>query len=142
HNIIDGVATIEVVCQQTGNFNRADGLSVTENCLTGNPDAQVIVAANDDMALGAVEAVKAAGLTMPILGYDALPEALQAISAGDLYGTVEQFPGEQSATALRTIIDFIRDGVSPESDTVFIAPKMITSENFAEAERLEEAGVQ
>lgn len=142
HNIIDGVEGIEVVCQQTGNFTRADGLSVTENCLTGNPGAQAIVAANDDMALGAVEAMKAAGLQLPVLGYDALPEALQAIDAGDLYGTVEQFPGEQSATALRTIVDFIRDGTTPESDTIFIAPKMITSDNFAEAERLEEAGVQ
>ena len=142
HNVIDGVANIEVVCQQTGNFNRDDGLSVTENCLTANADAAAIVAANDDMALGAVEAVKAAGLAIPILGYDALPEALQSIDAGDLHGTVEQFPGEQSATALRTIVDFIRDGTTPESDTIFIAPKMITADNFAEAERLEEAGVQ
>lgn len=142
HNIIDAAGNIEVVCQQTGNFNRADGLSVTENCLTANPDAQAIVAANDDMALGAVEAMKAAGLHIPVFGYDALPEALQSIAAGELTGTVEQFPGEQSATALRTVVDFIKNGTTPEGDTIFIAPKMITSENFAEAERLEEAGVQ
>jgi ABC-type sugar transport system substrate-binding protein len=62
HNIIDPAGNIEVVCQQTGNFNRNDGLTVTENCLTANPDVQAIVAANDDMALGAIEAASAAGL--------------------------------------------------------------------------------
>jgi ABC-type sugar transport system substrate-binding protein len=142
HNIIDPVSSIEVVCQQTANFNRAEGLTVTENCLTANADAQAIVAANDDMALGAVEAVSAAGLEIPVLGYDALPEALQAIQAGTLYGSVEQFPGEQSATALRTILAFIGDGTTPESDTIFIAPKMITTDNLAEAERGAEAGIE
>ncbi len=141
HNVIDGVESIEVVCQQTANFNRADGLTVTENCLTANPGAQVVVAANDDSALGAVEAVKAAGLDVPVMGYDALPEALQAVSAGDLYGSVEQFPGEQSATALRTVLAFIADGTTPESDTIFIAPRMITQDNLSEAERVEEAGL-
>jgi ABC-type sugar transport system substrate-binding protein len=142
HNIIDPAGNIEVVCQQTGEFNRAKGLTVTENCLTANPEAQAIVAANDDMALGAVEAVKAAGLTIPIYGYDALPEAIQAVSTGDLAGTVEQFPGEQSKTALRTILAFINDGATPDSDTIFIAPKMISQDNLAEAERIEEAGIQ
>ena len=141
HNVIDPVSSIEVVCQQTGNFNRADGLSVTENCLTANPDAKAIVAANDDMALGAVEAAKAAGLAIPVIGFDALPEALQAVDSGDLYGTVEQFPGEQSATALRTVLAFIADGTAPESDSIFLAPKLITKDNLSEGERAAEAGL-
>ncbi len=141
HNVIDPVTSIEVVCQQTGNFNRADGLSVTENCLTANPDAKAIVAANDDMALGAVEAAKAAGLAIPVIGFDALPEALQAVDSGDLYGTVEQFPGEQSATALRTVLAFIADGTAPESDSIFLAPKLITKDNLSEGERSAEAGL-
>ena len=82
HNIIDPVGNIEVVCQQTGEFNRDRGMSVTENCLSANPDAVAIVAANDDMAAGAVEAAKAAGLNVPIIGFDALPEALQAVNEG------------------------------------------------------------
>lgn len=141
HNKIDPAGNIEVVCQQTGEFNRDRGLTVTENCLTSNPDAQAVVAANDDMALGAVEAVKAAGLTIPVMGYDALPEALQAVDAGTLYGTVEQFPGEQARTALRTVLAFIADGTMPESDTIFIAPKMITKDNLSEGERAAEAGL-
>jgi ABC-type sugar transport system substrate-binding protein len=138
HNIIDPAGNIEVPCQQTGNFTRDDGLTVTENCLASNPDVQAIVAANDDMALGAIEAVKAAGLDLPILGFDALPEALLAVRDGGMYGTVEQFPGGQSRTALQTILNFIVDGVQPESDVVLLSPKLITTENFDEAERIGE----
>ena len=114
------------------------GLTVTENCLTSNPDAQAIVAANDDMALGAIEAAKAAGVTIPILGFDAIPEALLAIRDGALYGSVEQFPGGQSRTSLQTIVNFIVDGTTPESDVVLLSPKMVTKDNFDEAERISE----
>ncbi|MCO5209723.1 MAG: substrate-binding domain-containing protein [Caldilinea sp.] len=138
HNIIDPAGNIEVVCQQTGEFKRDKGLTVTENCLSSNPDAQAIVAANDDMALGAIEAVKAAGLSIPILGFDALPEAIQAVNEGTLYGSVEQFPGGQSRTALNTIMDFIVDGTAPESDVVLLSPKLVSKDNLMEAERIGE----
>ena len=138
HNIIDPAGNIEVVCQQTGEFNRDKGLTVTENCLSANPDAQAIVAANDDMALGAIEAAKAAGLDIPIIGFDALPEAIQAVNEGTLYGTVEQFPGGQSRTALQTIMNFINSGAKPESDVVLLSPKLITKDNIGEAERIGE----
>ena len=63
---------------------------------------QVIVAANDDMALGAIEAVKARNLKgIAIIGFDALPEALGKIRDGELTATIEQFPGKQSATGVR-----------------------------------------
>jgi ABC-type sugar transport system substrate-binding protein len=138
HNIIDPVTSITVACQQTANFRRPDGLTVTENCLGATPNPAAIIAANDDMALGAVEAAKAANLAVPIIGYDALPEALAAIQDGGLYGTVEQFPGEQSKTALRALVSSLRDGTKPESDTIFITPKLITKDNIQEAERIGE----
>ncbi|MFO7631910.1 MAG: substrate-binding domain-containing protein, partial [Caldilinea sp.] len=138
HNIIDPVGNIEVVCQQTGEFNRDRGLTVTENCLSANPDVQAIVAANDDMALGAVEAASAAGINVPILGFDALPEAIQAVNEGLLYGSVEQFPGGQSRTALQTIMDFIVSGATPASDVILLSPKMVSKANLMEAERIGE----
>lgn len=138
HNIIDPAGNFTIPCQQTGNFNRADGLKVTESCLGATPNPDAIVAANDDMALGAAEAVKAAGLSIPIIAYDALPEAIKAIQDGSLYGSVEQFPGEQTRTSLRTLLDFINNGTTPESDVIFITPKMITADNIDEAERISE----
>ena len=138
HNIIDKAGNFTIPCQQTGEFNRDKGLSVTESCLGATPDPAAIVAANDDMALGAVEAAKAAGLSVPIIGYDALPEALKAINSGELYGSVEQFPGQQVATSLSTVMDFITKGTKPDKDVIFITPKMITKDNIDEAERLGE----
>lgn len=140
HNIIDGVANIEVACKQTAEFTRDKGLSVSENCLGSTPEPNAIVAANDEMAFGAIEAVKAAGLAgkVTVIGYDALPEALQQVQAGDLYGTVEQFPGEQSKTALRTLVDFLRNSKQPESEVIYITPKLITQDNINEAERIGE----
>jgi ABC-type sugar transport system substrate-binding protein len=138
HNVIDPAGNIEVVCQQTGQFSRDGGLTVTENCLSANPNPDAIVAANDDMALGAVEAAKAAGLNVPIIGFDALPEAIQAVNEGSLYGSVEQFPGGQSRTALNTMMDFLVDGTAPASEVNLLSPKLITKENIGEAERISE----
>ncbi len=137
-NIIAGVENIKIACEQTAEFARDKGLSVTENCLGSTPNPDAIVAANDDMGLGAVEAAKAAGLQIPIISYDALPEALQAVQAGDLYGTVEQFPGEQSKTALRVLVDKLRNDKDPENKAIFITPKLITRNNINEAERIDE----
>ncbi len=63
------------------------------------------------MALGAVEALKAKGLkNVKVIGYDALPETLKAIQAGDVYGTVEQFPGKQARTGLPDLERLHRQG--------------------------------
>jgi ABC-type sugar transport system substrate-binding protein len=109
-------------------------LTVTENCLGSNPEPEVIVAAKDDMALGAVEAAKACGLGDPIIGFDALPEALLAVMDGSLYGTVEQFPGGQSRAAQRTRVDFLTNGARPANEVTLLSPKLITMENIYEAE--------
>ena len=90
------------------------------------------------MALGAVEAVKAAGLSIPVIAYDALPEAIKSIQDGELYGSVEQFPGEQTKTSLRTILDFINNGTTPAEEVIFITPTLITAENIDQAERISE----
>ena len=124
--------------QQTGEFNRDRGLTVTENCLSSNPEAAAIVAANDDMALGAIEAVQARGLDIPIIGFDALPESLKAIQDGALYGTVEQFPGGQARTALQTITAFITDGATPENEINLLSPILISADNLDQAERFGE----
>ena len=72
----------------------------------------MIVAANDDMALGAAEAVKAQGLgeQIKILGFDALPEALAAVKDGSLAATVEQFPGGQSRKAMQIMVEHVKNG--------------------------------
>src|SRR5215211_6467255 len=131
----------EIVFQQTANFGRDDGLTVTEQALQANPDVNAIVAANDDMAFGAAEAVAGAGLDIPIIGFDALPEALQAIQDGTLTATVDQWPGQQTAGAIDLLVNYLRDGTEPAEHITLIEPGLITIDNLGEAERLEEAGI-
>jgi ABC-type sugar transport system substrate-binding protein len=141
HDILAKRAEFKFVSEQTARFNRDQGLSVTENILTSLPKApQVIVAANDDMALGALQAAKARNLAgkIAILGYDGAPEALAAVKDGTLTATVDQFPGQQGRTALRTLVEFLRTKKAPAKQTILIEPVAITKANLAQAERIGE----
>lgn len=84
-------AGMVVVDVQPANSDRALGQSVAENMLTANPNLKAIYATNDEMALGAFNAVKAAGKTLVVVGFDASPDALTSISNGELSGSIAQF---------------------------------------------------
>lgn len=141
HNILDGMADkYKIVFEQQAGFDRAKGLAVTEAALSGMADApKVIVAANDDMALGAMEAVKSRGLSgIAIIGFDALPEALAQVRDGGLTATIEQFPGQQSALGVQTLVDFIKTGKQPAEKVLLLTPVAVTKDNLNIAERLGE----
>ena len=87
-------AGLNVVAIQPADSDRAKGQTVAENLLTANPNLKAIFATNDEMALGALNAAKAAGVTLVIVGFDASPDALASIEAGELSGSVAQFPGK------------------------------------------------
>ncbi len=141
HNVLDAAGDkYKIVFEQTAGFDRSKGLSVTEAALAGMQDPpKVIVAANDDMALGAMEAVKARGLTgIAIIGFDALPEALAQVRDGGLTATIEQFPGKQSATGVQILMDFIKDGKKPAEQVTLLTPVAVTKDNLSVGERLSE----
>lgn len=139
HNVLDKFSDkYEFVFEQTAQFARDKGASVTEAGLAGlDQPPDVIVAANDDMALGALLATAAAKLDIPIIGFDALPEALASVRAGGLAATVEQFPGGQSRGAMVRLVKFLREGTAPDKLTLLV-PITITKDNINDAERLGE----
>jgi inositol transport system substrate-binding protein len=139
HNVLDSMSdTYTFVAEQTANFSRTEAVTVTEALLAGL-DAQpnVIVAANDDMALGALQVVSEQGLDIKVIGFDALPEALGSVRDGGLLATIEQFPGAQSRGATQALVSFLRDGVEPEAVTL-LSPIAITVDNIDQGERLGE----
>jgi ABC-type sugar transport system substrate-binding protein len=142
HNVLDEhSANYPFVAEQTAFFARDKGLSVTESILAGlDSPPDVIVAANDDMALGALEAVSALGLRdqITIIGFDALPEALASVRDGGLAGTVEQFPGGQSRKAMQVMVNFLEEGSAPEESLILLTPIVISADNIDQAERLGE----
>ncbi len=139
HQSLDPMADKYVfVAEQTANFAREEGASVTEAILAGlDSPPDVIVAANDDMALGASQVVQEQGLDIAIIGFDALPEALAAVRDGTLTATIEQMPGGQSRGAMQALVAFLRDGTQPEP-VVLLEPFAITKDNLDKAERLGE----
>jgi inositol transport system substrate-binding protein len=83
---------IKVLAKETGNWQRDQGMSLTENWITtyGN-NLKGILGNNDEMALGAVEAIRAANRTdVVVIGVDAIPDALTAVENGSLAATVLQ----------------------------------------------------
>ncbi len=142
HNVLDQAKDkYKFVFEDTAGFDRSKGLAMTESALAGmSTPPDVIVCANDDMALGALEALKARNLLgkVKLIGFDALPEALGQIRAGNMTATIEQLPGGQVRGALQALVSFLRDGKKPDQQVTLLTPIAITSENLNQAERLDE----
>lgn len=120
---------LKVVAEQTAEWDRAKGLSVTESILAGNPNIKGIFASNDNMALGAVEALKAAAKLkdVTVVGFDANPDAAASILAGEMTASVAQAPKNIGGFGIQALAD-LKAGktVPPMIDTGTI---LVTKEN-------------
>ena len=125
HNVAD--AKLEVVAKQTANFDRAEGMSVMENMLQANGDIQAVFAANDEMALGALEAIAGAGKDIMVMGFDATDDAIEAIKAGRMHGTIAQQPALIGSTAVDNAMKLINGETIPTSIPVEVT--LVTAEN-------------
>jgi ribose transport system substrate-binding protein len=115
--------------EQYADYDRGKGQSVTESILSQSKDYDFIIANNDDMILGAMAAVQQAGLLgkMPMCGVDGLPEALEAIKAGNLSATVFQNPEGQAAGGLTAAVAYLQ-GAKPEKE-ILIPFQLVTKDN-------------
>ncbi len=106
---------LRIVASQTASGERALGFSVSQNILQAHPKLRAIFAANDEMALGALEAVAAAGRSeaIRVVGFDASPDALANIRSGRMAGSVAQFPSEMGRMGVLTAVSLIRNGKKP-----------------------------
>ena len=125
HNVAD--TKLEVVAKQTANFDRAQGMSVMENMLQANGDIQAVFAANDEMALGAVEAISGAGKDIVVMGFDATDDALAAIKDGRMAGTIAQQPALIGKTAVDNAMKLIAGETIPTAIPVEVT--LVTAEN-------------
>ena len=100
---------IKVVARQEAGFDRAKGMSVMENLLQANPDVNAVFAHNDEMALGALRAIEAAGKMgkIKVVGFDATDDAVKAVKDGRMAATVAQKPDEMGKNAIATAKDVL-----------------------------------
>jgi len=129
---INNYPGIQVVSTLTANYSREQGSSVMEDVLTANPVLDAVYAHNDQMALGAVRTIIAAGRIdeIKVFGVDAIDDALDAIRAGHMVATVKQQPALQMAMAV-VAAQRIINGASVEP-LVIVPLKLITAENVDE----------
>lgn len=128
---IDAQSAVEVVASQSANFDRAEGLNVAENILQANPNIAGIFAQNDEMALGAVQALgDSAGDEVKIVGFDAIEDALSAIQDGTINATVAQQPAEIGSLGVENAIRVI-NGESVE-ENIPVEVQLVTPENVSE----------
>jgi ribose transport system substrate-binding protein len=120
---------IRIIASQPANWERDQGFNVFQNMLQAHPDIDTLFACNDMMALGAVEAIRAANKTgsIRVVGFDAVEDARKAIRDGTILGSVAQFPDEMGRLAVENAVHAIRN--EPFEADAKVRIELITKEN-------------
>ncbi len=121
---------IRIVASQTANWERDQGFTVFQNLLQAHRDLDAVFACNDMMALGAVEAIAAAGRTgkVTVIGFDAVDDARKAIASGAMVASVAQFPSEMGRLAVESAAKLLRGEKPPAEQRVRI--ELVTKDNL------------
>jgi ABC-type sugar transport system substrate-binding protein len=124
---------MQIVVSQDGDFTRAKGQSVAETLLQSHPDATAVYAHNDEMALGAIAAIKAIGKVpgkdIQVVSVDGEKDGLKAVAAGDLYATVECSP-RFGPIAFQTMTDYAAG--KPVKTLIINSDQLFTKDNAAD----------
>jgi ribose transport system substrate-binding protein len=123
---------VELVAVQPANSERALGMGVMENMLTSHPEVTAVFATNDQMALGAMQAIAARHLTgkIVLVGFDATREALRAIQAGEMNAVMAQYPERIGRRSIEEAIKAARG--LPVEKRVDIGTTLVTKDNVAQ----------
>ncbi len=125
--------TVTVADEQSGAWARTNAMDLTTNWITAGQPIDVVFANNDEMAIGAIQALKAAGTSMEdviVIGIDATQDGLAAMAAGDLDATVFQNAKGQSASAVDAAVALVRG--APVEKQVWVPFELVTPKNMAD----------
>lgn len=134
HAALHSVPSMRIVASQPANWERDQGFNVFQNILQAHPEVTALFACNDMMALGAIEAIAAAGKTgqITVVGFDAVDDARKAIAAGTMAVSVAQFPEEMGRTAVASAVRVLNGEKLPRVVPVKIG--LVKKENEANVE--------
>jgi inositol transport system substrate-binding protein len=125
----------KIVVEQAANWDRAQALNLMENWLASGQHIDAVIAQNDEMALGALKAIEAAGKQnqIAVIGIDAIPDALKAVADGKMVGTVFQDAKGQGTMAVDLAVQ-LAAGKTVRHDN-YIPFQLVTKENVADFEK-------
>ncbi len=129
-NILDKNPDINIIAEKTANWSRAEAMTVMENWLNAFDNIDAVIAENDEMALGAREAIKAKGLDIPCIGVDGITDALNAVEQGDMVASIFQDGAGQGSKAVEVLVEAVK-GNKVESE-YWIDFELVTKDNVAE----------
>lgn len=93
----------KILASQPADFDRSKGLNVMENLLTAQPEVQAVFAQNDEMALGALRAIQAAGKKdLVLVGFDGTDDGVKAVKGGKMAATIAQQPDKIGEIGVQT----------------------------------------
>ena len=106
---------MNIVAEQTAEWDTAKGMAVTENIITAHPNLKAIFASNDNMAMGAIEALKSAKMLdkVMVVGFDGNPEAAEAILRGDMAISIAQRPTNMGMIGVESLMKLINGETLP-----------------------------
>jgi ribose transport system substrate-binding protein len=131
HSVVDNYPDIEMVAQQSADFDRNKALEVMESILQAHPDIDAAFCGNDAMAMGAYQALAGAGKTDDVLvfGFDGAKDVIDSINNGGISATGMQFPKTMARKATEMAVAYL-DGARDFPQKLPIAVELVTRENI------------
>lgn len=132
HSVVDRFPGLKMVAQQSADFDRTKALEVLESILQANPNIDAVFCGNDAMAMGAYQALLAAGKSgkVKIFGFDGASDVLAAVGEGKITATVMQFPKTMARTAAENAHKYL-NGERSFPQRVPVAVELVTKGNVA-----------
>jgi len=132
HSVVDNYPELKMVSQQTAEFDRTKAMEVLESILQANPEINAVFCGNDAMAMGAYQALVAAGKAdkVMVFGFDGAKDVIDSIHEGKIIATGMQFPKKMARMAAEQADEYIK-GRKDFPQKVPVAVELVTQENIA-----------
>lgn len=131
HSVVDNYPELKMVAQQSAEFDRTKAMEVLESILQANPDIDAVFCGNDAMAMGAYQALAAAGKAdkAMVFGFDGAKDVIDSIRDGKIIATGMQFPKRMAQMAAEQADKYIK-GKRDFQQKVPVAVELVTKENI------------
>lgn len=130
HDVLDKYDGLKQAGQQSANWSQTEAFDKIQTMIQANHNVQGVIAGNDTMALGAVAALKAAGLTkVVVVGFDGSPDAIASIKTGGMKATVLQPAATIARMAVDQAAQYLKTGSTGKPEKQLIDCVLVTTEN-------------
>lgn len=134
HSVVDRFENLKMVAQQSADFDRNKAMEVMESILQSHDDLDAVFCGNDAMAMGAYQALLAAGQAdrVKVFGYDGSEDVVNSIAEGKIVATVMQYPKVMARTAAEYAHEYLADQRRDFEQKIPVSVDLVTQENISQ----------